>query len=60
MRLMNGHIVAPFRRRPGLFHLPQPAPACLVGLGRSPGSIGARNAFGAGRGPRGDNQLTFW
>ena len=35
---MNGHIVAPFRRRPGLFHLPQPAPACLVGLGRSPDS----------------------
>jgi len=35
---MNGHIVAPFRRRPGLFHLPQPAPARLVGLGRSPGS----------------------
>jgi len=42
MRLMNGHIVAPFRRRPGLFHLPQPAPACLVGLGRSPGSGLAR------------------
>ena len=33
---MNGHIVAPFRRRPEPYREHQPEPARLVGLGRSP------------------------